>query len=91
MIGGGWVGWLGYDGPHHLAFYDHLLRYDDDSGRWSFEALWTRRRSSALRARREQFRTVLAAVQRDTPHETLPRGQRPAWSARSADPIAAAT
>jgi para-aminobenzoate synthetase / 4-amino-4-deoxychorismate lyase len=62
VIGGGWVGWLGYDAGDYFAFYDHLLRFDDDTGRWSFEALWTRRRASALRARREEWTHLLQTL-----------------------------
>jgi para-aminobenzoate synthetase/4-amino-4-deoxychorismate lyase len=61
VVGGGWVGWLGYDAPNQLGFYDHLLRWDEDSDRWSFEALWSRRRSAALRKRRDQLRDLLAS------------------------------
>ncbi len=38
----------------HLAFYDHLLRCDDD-GRWWFEALWTPERADGLRERLREF------------------------------------
>jgi para-aminobenzoate synthetase/4-amino-4-deoxychorismate lyase len=60
LIGGGWVGWLGYDAPHQLAYYDHLLRWSPEHRRWSFEALWSSARSAELARRREYFRTVLA-------------------------------
>ncbi|MCU1655596.1 MAG: Chorismate binding-like protein, partial [Pseudonocardiales bacterium] len=43
-IGGGWFGWLAYDGPSRLAFYDHLLRYVH--GTWFFEALWSDERDA---------------------------------------------
>jgi para-aminobenzoate synthetase/4-amino-4-deoxychorismate lyase len=62
VIGGGWIGWLGYDAGDYFAFYDHLLRFDDDTSRWSFEALWTRRRASALRVRREQCVQLLRGL-----------------------------
>ncbi len=62
LVGGGWVGWLGYDAPNHFAFYDHLLRWRSDTRRWSFESLWTRRRASALRSRRDQLREMLATL-----------------------------
>ncbi len=49
-----------------LAFYDHLLRLDDD-GRWWFEALWTDERDAQLRARLELLRTRLAEGVRERP------------------------
>ena len=58
VTGGGWLGWLGYDCPAHLAFYDHLLRHK--SGRWSFESLWSPPREAALVARLAQLCAVLA-------------------------------
>jgi para-aminobenzoate synthetase / 4-amino-4-deoxychorismate lyase len=58
IVGGGWFGWLGYDGRSQLAFYDHLLRYDD-AGRWSFEALWSAERDALLQARRDELAALL--------------------------------
>ena len=57
-VGGGWFGWLGYDGPSRLAFYDHLLRCDAD-GVWYFEALWSAERDAVLHARREEATELL--------------------------------
>ena len=74
LVGGGWVGWLGYDVAAHLAFYDHLLRFDYGERRWSFQALWTRRRASALRARRQQLRELLAAPPTAPPSVFPPAG-----------------
>jgi para-aminobenzoate synthetase / 4-amino-4-deoxychorismate lyase len=54
FVGGGWFGWLAYDGPSYLAFYDHLLRRDRN-GRWRFEALWTAERADTLDERRRQL------------------------------------
>ncbi len=48
--------------PSRLAFYDHLLRCDED-GRWWFEALWTEDRAEALRERLRE----LQARARTTP------------------------
>lgn len=59
VVGGGWFGWLGYDGPSHLAFYDHLLRYDR-AGSWSFEALWSAERDALLQARLDELTALLA-------------------------------
>ena len=59
VVGGGWFGWLGYDGPSRLAFYDHLLRYDG-AGSWSFEALWSAERDALLQARHEELAELLA-------------------------------
>ncbi|MCW2645709.1 MAG: Chorismate binding-like protein [Pseudonocardiales bacterium] len=59
VLGGGWFGWLGYDGPSRLAFYDHLLRYDG-AGSWSFEALWSAERDALLQARHEELAELLA-------------------------------
>jgi para-aminobenzoate synthetase/4-amino-4-deoxychorismate lyase len=74
LVGGGWVGWLGYDVAAHLAFYDHLLRFDYGERRWSFQALWTRRRASALRARRQQLRELLAVSPSVSPSVSQPAG-----------------
>ncbi|MEP7021122.1 MAG: aminodeoxychorismate synthase component I [Pseudonocardiales bacterium] len=60
VVGGGWFGWLGYDGPSHLAFYDHLLRYDR-AGSWSFEALWSAERDALLLARLDELGALLAS------------------------------
>ncbi len=58
VVGGGWFGWLSYDGPSRLAFYDHLLRYDGAAG-WSFEALWSAERDALLQVRREELAELL--------------------------------
>jgi para-aminobenzoate synthetase/4-amino-4-deoxychorismate lyase len=64
-FGGGWIGYLGYsaageampaDGPRRLpawwfGYYDHVLRHDQASGEWFFEALWTTGRADALERR----------------------------------------
>jgi len=64
-FGGGWIGYLGYsaagealppDGPRRLpawwfGYYDHVLRHDQASGEWFFEALWTAGRADALERR----------------------------------------
>jgi para-aminobenzoate synthetase/4-amino-4-deoxychorismate lyase len=60
IVGGGWFGWLAYDGPSRLAFHDHLLRYRD--GAWSFEALWSDERDALLRARRDEAQELLAGA-----------------------------
>jgi para-aminobenzoate synthetase/4-amino-4-deoxychorismate lyase len=60
IVGGGWFGWLSYDGPSYLAFYDHLLR-SDRNGRWRFEALWTPERAAALDARQRELTGLLAS------------------------------
>ncbi|MDT4933815.1 MAG: para-aminobenzoate synthetase / 4-amino-4-deoxychorismate lyase [Pseudonocardiales bacterium] len=57
VVGGGWFGWLGFDEPSRLAFYDHLLRYAD--GAWSFEALWSEQRDGLLHARRDELAALL--------------------------------
>ena len=76
FVGGGWFGWLAYDGPSYLAFYDHLLRHDH-RGRWRFEALWTSDRADALDERRRELTDLLLQ-----PAHALPAG-----SARSPEPI----
>ena len=58
FVGGGWFGWVSYDGPSYRAFYDHLLRRDR-AGRWRFEALWTAERADALDERRQDFADLL--------------------------------
>jgi para-aminobenzoate synthetase / 4-amino-4-deoxychorismate lyase len=64
-------------GPGHpdpgfrLAYYDHLLRLDGD-GRWWFEALWTERRASALRARLHSFEERATHPPQPRPFATQP-------------------
>jgi para-aminobenzoate synthetase/4-amino-4-deoxychorismate lyase len=60
VVGGGWFGWLAYDGPSRLAFHDHLLRYRD--GTWFFEALWSDERDALLQARREEAEALIAGA-----------------------------
>ena len=49
--------------PHYsLAYYDHLLRYDERSGEWWFEALWSPGRAAVLQERLELLRARLAGV-----------------------------
>lgn len=61
FVGGGWFGWLSYDGPLYLAFYDHLLRCDR-AGRWRFEALWTAERAIVLDERRRELAGLLRST-----------------------------
>jgi para-aminobenzoate synthetase / 4-amino-4-deoxychorismate lyase len=61
VVGGGWFGWLGYDGPSRLAFYDHVLRCDG-AGRWHFEALWTAGRADALDERQVELARLLRSA-----------------------------
>jgi para-aminobenzoate synthetase/4-amino-4-deoxychorismate lyase len=68
VIGGGWFGWIGYDGPAGLAFYDHLLRVDQ-SGDWWFEALWSADRAAFLAAQRAALRDLLTAPPARLPWE----------------------
>ncbi|HEX3335255.1 MAG TPA: aminodeoxychorismate synthase component I, partial [Jatrophihabitans sp.] len=49
FVGGGWFGWLGFDGASRLAWHDHVLRLVDRQ--WHFEALWSGERDTALTAR----------------------------------------
>jgi para-aminobenzoate synthetase/4-amino-4-deoxychorismate lyase len=58
LVGGGWFGWLAFDGPSRLAFHDHLVRLVD--GRWQFEALWSADRDAALADRLAAWQAVLA-------------------------------
>jgi len=44
-----------------LAFYDHVLHYDQNRGTWWFEALWSPRRATLIESRLELFGTRLAA------------------------------
>ncbi len=49
--------------PHYsLAYYDHLLRYDERSGEWWFEALWSPERAAVLQRRLELSRARLAGT-----------------------------
>jgi len=65
-FGGGWIGYLGFGSaggmppapgePRHLptcwfGYYDHVLRRDRATGRWTFEALVTPGRQDALERR----------------------------------------
>jgi len=51
VVAGGWFGRLGYDpATTRLAFHDHVLRRHD--GHWTFEALHSEDRSTALAAAR---------------------------------------
>ncbi len=65
VFGGGWIGYLGYSaggealpasGPRALpawwfGYYDHVLRRDQESGEWFFEALSCDERATALEDR----------------------------------------
>ncbi len=65
VFGGGWIGYLGYSaagealppgGARRLpawwfGYYDHVLRRDQQTGRWFFEALWTPERADVLEQR----------------------------------------
>ncbi len=57
--------------PFRLAYYDHVLRLDDD-GRWWFEALWTQSRAEALRARLRALRARAQNPPRPRPFTTEP-------------------
>ena len=64
-FGGGWIGYLGYSAagealpgsghrrlpPWWFGYYDHVLRRDQPTGEWFFEALWTAERADALERR----------------------------------------
>jgi para-aminobenzoate synthetase/4-amino-4-deoxychorismate lyase len=64
-FGGGWIGYLGYSaagealapsGSRRLpawwfGYYDHVLRRDQATGQWFFEALWTAGRADVLERR----------------------------------------
>jgi aminodeoxychorismate synthase component I len=64
-FGGGWIGYLGYSAagealptsghrrlpPWWFGYYDHVLRRDQATGEWFFEALWTAERGDALERR----------------------------------------
>jgi len=64
-FGGGWIGYLGYSAagealpssghrrlpPWWFGYYDHVLRRDQATGEWFFEALWTAERAGALERR----------------------------------------
>jgi para-aminobenzoate synthetase/4-amino-4-deoxychorismate lyase len=66
-FGGGWIGYLGYSaagealppgGERRLpawwfGYYDHVLRRDQATGGWFFEALWTAGRAGTLDRRFE--------------------------------------
>ena len=62
-VAGGWFGWLGYDGTHRLAFYDHLLR--QTGTQWYLEALVSDDASFAALC--EAYRAVLAGDDEDVP------------------------
>ena len=64
-FGGGWIGYLGYSAagealpgsghrglpPWWFGYYDHVLRREQATGEWFFEALWTAERADALERR----------------------------------------
>lgn len=62
-----------------LAFYDHLLRYEEASGRWWFEALWSDRHTRRLRARLERWERRLG--------QPAPRAGRTASGPSSRCPV----
>jgi para-aminobenzoate synthetase / 4-amino-4-deoxychorismate lyase len=78
-FGGGWIGYLGYSaagealpptGERRLpawwfGYYDHVLRHDQASGEWFFEALWTAARADALERR---FAELSRRATRTPPH-----------------------
>ena len=81
-FGGGWIGYLGYSaagealppgGQRRLplwwfGYYDHVLRYDQGTGKWFFEALWTADRHESLE-RRYQDLSRRARGRSPQPHD----------------------
>ncbi|SOD70432.1 para-aminobenzoate synthetase/4-amino-4-deoxychorismate lyase [Jatrophihabitans sp. GAS493] len=67
IVGGGWIGQLGYDDDeNHLAFYDHMLRWDAGQG-WRLEMLASPEREVALaQARLEIIRLLDAGPNPET-------------------------
>src|SRR4051794_14860654 len=59
FVGGGWFGWIAFDGPSHVAFHDHVLRLRADG--WYFEALVSDQRDALLQARCDEYASVLDA------------------------------
>jgi para-aminobenzoate synthetase/4-amino-4-deoxychorismate lyase len=57
FVGGGWFGWLGFDGASRLAWHDHVLRRV--GGQWYFEALWSGERDTALTIRLAAWTALL--------------------------------
>jgi len=57
FVGGGWFGWIAFDGPSHLAFHDHVLRLRADG--WYFEGLVSDQRDAILQARCEEYAAAL--------------------------------
>ncbi|MGH3359320.1 MAG: aminodeoxychorismate synthase component I, partial [Nocardioidaceae bacterium] len=49
----------------HLAYYDHVLRYDATAARWWFEALLTSDRATFLDEQYERLRSVLRTRRRE--------------------------
>ncbi|OYO01897.1 bifunctional chorismate-binding protein/class IV aminotransferase [Enemella evansiae] len=69
LVGGGWLGVVGFDdGTSMLGWYDSLLRWSPDGG-WCFEALGLPGREQAYAAALADWRQRLAAP-----------GAAPAWS-----------
>jgi para-aminobenzoate synthetase/4-amino-4-deoxychorismate lyase len=64
-IGGGWFGWLAYDGEHRLAFYDNVLRLVD--GTWSVESLEGPDSGERVQAFVARCRQVVAGARDDIP------------------------
>ena len=77
-FGGGWIGYLGYSAagealpssghrrlpPWWFGYYDHVLRRDQATGEWFFEALWTAERDGALERRFADLSARAAAAPR---------------------------
>ncbi|SDI97092.1 para-aminobenzoate synthetase / 4-amino-4-deoxychorismate lyase [Frankineae bacterium MT45] len=64
IVGGGWIGQLGYQSTaNHLAFYDHLLRWDAGGG-WRLEMLASAERETALAQARLE---AIALLDSETP------------------------
>jgi para-aminobenzoate synthetase/4-amino-4-deoxychorismate lyase len=85
-FGGGWIGYLGYSAagealpgsghrrlpPWWFGYYDHVLRREQATGEWFFEALWTAERADALERRFADLSARAAAPPR-------PPGDQPGY------------
>jgi len=74
LVGGGWLACFGYDPKTTtMAFYDSLLRWQEDSG-WRFESLGIDGREHANAAALEYWKAALSAASSSQPTKPVQIG-----------------